>query len=181
MEYAAIHHQPFSSDAYSYDGRTVHIKIRTKKGDADLIRLIWGDPYEYNVGRWAANEQPMRKIAATDMHDYWFAEVVPPFRRLQYAFVVTDHHEDIFFGSSGVCPYNEKTLETIHYYFKLPFVHETDTFQAPEWAKSTVWYQIFPERFANGREDLSPENVLPWGSKDPDVNGVDLLRPGVDI
>lgn len=170
MEYAAIHHQPFSSDAYSYDGRTVHIKIRTKKGDADHIRLIWGDPYEYNDGRWAANEHPMRKIAATDMHDYWFAEVVPPFRRLQYAFVVTDHHEDIFFGSSGVCPYNEKTLETIHYYFKLPFVHETDTFQAPEWAKSTVWYQIFPERFANGREDLSPENVLPWGSKDPDVN-----------
>ncbi len=170
MEYAAIHHQPFSSDAYSYDGRTVHIKIRTKKGDADHIRLIWGDPYEYNDGRWAANEHPMRKIAATDMHDYWFAEVVPPFRRLQYAFVVTDHHEDIFFGSSGVCPYNEKTLETIHYYFKLPFVHEADTFQAPEWAKSTVWYQVFPERFANGREDLSPENVLPWGSKDPDIN-----------
>ncbi|MFH0346036.1 glycoside hydrolase family 13 protein [Bacillus vallismortis] len=170
MEYAAIHHQPFSSDAYSYNGRTVHIKIRTKKGDADHIRFIWGDPYEYNGGRWSANEQPMRKIAATDRHDYWFAEVVPPFRRLQYAFVVTDRHEDIFFGSSGVCPYNEKTLETIHYYFKFPFVHETDTFQAPQWAKSTVWYQIFPERFANGREDLSPENALPWGSKDPDVN-----------
>ncbi|MBK4204569.1 glycoside hydrolase family 13 protein [Bacillus spizizenii] len=170
MEYAAIHHQPFSSDAYSYDGRTVHIKIRTKKGDADHIRFIWGDPYEYNVGRWSANEQPMRKMAATDLHDYWFAEVVPPYRRLQYAFVISDHQEDIFFGSSGVCPHNEKTLETTHYYFKLPFVHEADTFQAPEWAKSTVWYQIFPERFANGREDLSPENALPWGSKDPDVN-----------
>lgn len=112
----------------------------------------------------------MRKIAATEMHDYWFAEVVPPFRRLQYAFVVTDDHEDIFFGSSGLCPYNEKTLETIHYYFKFPFVHEADTFQAPEWVKSTVWYQIFPERFANGREDLSPKNSLPWGSKDPGVN-----------
>ncbi|GEK26933.1 intracellular maltogenic amylase [Bacillus spizizenii] len=170
MEYAAIHHQPFSSDAYSYDGRTVHIKIRTKKGDADHIRFIWGDPYEYNVGRWSANEQPMRKMAATDLHDYWFAEVVPPYRRLQYAFVISDHQGDIFFGSSGVCPHNEKTLETTHYYFKLPFVHEADTFQAPEWAKSTVWYQIFPERFANGREDLSPENALPWGSKDPDVN-----------
>lgn len=170
MEYAAIHHQPFSSDAYSYDGRTVHIKIRTKKGDADQISFIWGDPYEYNAGRWSANEQAMRKIAETDMHDYWFAEVVPPFRRLQYAFVVTNRHEDIFFGSSGVCPYNEKTLETIHYYFKFPFVHEADTFQAPEWVKSTVWYQIFPERFANGREDLSPENALPWGSKDPGVN-----------
>lgn len=170
MEYAAIHHQPFSTDAYSYDGRTVHIKIRTKKNDADHIRVIWGDPYWYNDGRWLANEQPMKKIAATDVHDYWFAEVVPPFRRLQYAFVITDDHEDIFFGSSGVCSYNEKTLETIHYYFKFPFVHEADTFQAPEWVKSTVWYQIFPERFANGREDLSPKNALPWGSTDPDVN-----------
>ncbi|MBL4959419.1 glycoside hydrolase family 13 protein [Bacillus velezensis] len=170
MEYAAIHHQPFSADAYSYDGRTVHIKIRTKKGDADQIRLVWGDPYEYSGGRWSAAEQPMRKIAATQNHDYWFAEVSPPFRRLQYAFIVSDQHENIFFGASGVCPVNKKTLETIHYYFKLPFVHEADTFQAPEWAKSTVWYQIFPERFANGREDLSPEAALPWGSKDPDVN-----------
>ena len=39
MEYAAIHHQPFSADAYSYDGRTVHIKIRTKK--VMLIRFDW--------------------------------------------------------------------------------------------------------------------------------------------
>ncbi|WP_307893525.1 glycoside hydrolase family 13 protein [Bacillus swezeyi] len=175
MEYAAIHHQPFSSDAYSYDGRTVHIKIRTKKGDADQVRLIWGDPYEHvpaeESSRWAAHDMQMKKMAETETHDYWFAEVAPPFRRLQYGFVLTGtDHEDIFFGSSGVCPYNEKALETIHDYFKFPFVHKADTFQAPEWVKSTVWYQIFPERFANGREDLSPENALPWGSKDPEVH-----------
>ncbi|MFO6498114.1 MULTISPECIES: glycoside hydrolase family 13 protein [Bacillus] len=175
MEYAAIHHQPFSSDAYAYDGRRVHIKIRTKKGDAKQVRLIWGDPYQYveekGVGRWAAEEMQMKKIAATDLHDYWFAEVAPPYRRLQYAFVLTDaDHEDVFYGSSGVHPYHEKTLETIQHFFKFPFVHEVDAFQAPEWVKSTIWYQIFPERFANARDDLSPENVLPWGSKEPGVN-----------
>ncbi|MCY8024646.1 glycoside hydrolase family 13 protein [Bacillus sonorensis] len=169
MEYAAIHHQPFSSYAYSYDGRTVHIKIRTKKGDADQVRLMWGDPYAYTIE--SANEAQMKKIASTEVHDYWFAEVTPPYRRLQYAFVLTDRdHEDRFYGSSGVCPYHAKTLGPINDYFKFPFVHDIDTFQAPEWVKSTIWYQIFPERFANGREDLSPEGVLPWGSKEPDVN-----------
>ena len=70
MEYAAIHHQPFSSDAYSYNGRTLHIKIRTKKDDAEHVRLVWGDPYEYTGGTWKANELAMAKIAATSTHDY---------------------------------------------------------------------------------------------------------------
>lgn len=30
--------------------------------------------------------------------------------------------------------------------------------------------KFFRNVFANGREDLSPEAALPWGSKDPDVN-----------
>ena len=30
----------------------------------------------------------------------------------------------------------------------------------------TVWYQIFPERFANGDLANDPEGTLPWGSKD---------------
>ncbi|MDA1477073.1 glycoside hydrolase family 13 protein [Bacillus changyiensis] len=171
MEYAAIYHQPFSAYAYSYDEDTLHIKIRTKKADADQVRLIWGDPYEYVTEKWVSKEQQMKKMASTELHDYWFAEVKPPYRRLQYAFVVrgTDEKET-FYGSSGVYPYHQKTLDNINFYFKFPFVHKVDTFKAPEWVKSTVWYQIFPERFANGRDDLSPEGTLPWGSKDPDIH-----------
>ncbi|HEX9739617.1 MAG TPA: hypothetical protein VGA29_02485, partial [Ignavibacteriaceae bacterium] len=29
--------------------------------------------------------------------------------------------------------------------------------QFPEWAKGIVWYQIFPERFANGDTTNDPE------------------------
>ncbi|MGL4373781.1 MAG: glycoside hydrolase family 13 protein, partial [Turicibacter sp.] len=46
-------------------------------------------------------------------------------------------------------------------------MNEEDIFNAPKWVKDTVWYQIFPERFANGNHDLDPLNVLPWGSCDP--------------
>jgi glycosidase len=40
-------------------------------------------------------------------------------------------------------------------------------FRTPNWAKSAVWYQIFPERFRNGDPSNDPgeaddENLLPW-------------------
>lgn len=39
-----------------------------------------------------------------------------------------------------------------------------DTSWTPEWVKHAVFYQIFPDRFANGEPARSPENVEPWGT-----------------
>ncbi|UUZ91762.1 glycoside hydrolase family 13 protein [Paenibacillus sp. P25] len=36
---------------------------------------------------------------------------------------------------------------------------------APEWAKSAIFYQIFPERFANGDPSNDPEGTEPWGGQ----------------
>lgn len=35
----------------------------------------------------------------------------------------------------------------------------------PQWAKDAVFYQIFPERFANGDKSNDPAGTMPWGSK----------------
>ncbi|WP_416173825.1 alpha-amylase family glycosyl hydrolase, partial [Clostridium perfringens] len=40
-----------------------------------------------------------------------------------------------------------------------------DVAKVPEWAKSTIWYQIFPDRFCNGDKSIDPENVEPWGTE----------------
>jgi cyclomaltodextrinase / maltogenic alpha-amylase / neopullulanase len=40
---------------------------------------------------------------------------------------------------------------------------DQSTFEVPEWAHDALWYQIFPERFANGDPDNDPPNVQPWG------------------
>lgn len=37
--------------------------------------------------------------------------------------------------------------------------------QTPDWAKNAVFYQIFPERFANGNRGNDPKGVEAWGSK----------------
>lgn len=34
----------------------------------------------------------------------------------------------------------------------------------PDWVPDTVFYQIFPDRFRNGRPDLDPPGVVPWGT-----------------
>ncbi|MFT8872550.1 MAG: glycoside hydrolase family 13 protein [Sporolactobacillus sp.] len=172
MEKSAIYHQPCSTYAYAYDHDTLHIKLRTKKDDVACVRLIFGDPFDgveqAGVYRWMHTEKSMKKIAQTDLHDYWFAAVKPPFRRLQYGFLIQDGQTDIFYGDRGFLPNDARTHTVSDYFFKFPFIHDCDRFQAPDWVKNTVWYQIFPERFACGDPSISPANVLPWGSQDPD-------------
>ncbi|WP_099222444.1 alpha amylase N-terminal ig-like domain-containing protein [Listeria costaricensis] len=171
MEKAAIYHQPASSFAYSYDAKTLHIRLRAKRGDLKKVTLIAADPYLYQDGVWQKESYEMEKIATTEQHDYYFYQITPPKRRLQYGFIVEDYQQETaFYGGRGFFNATEENLATADYYFKFPFIHAVDTFQAPEWAKEAIWYQIFPERFANGDPSRSPENVLAWGSKDPEVN-----------
>ncbi len=46
----------------------------------------------------------------------------------------------------------------------------------PEWVQDAVFYQIFPDRFANGDPSNDPPNVQPWGSPPTihDFQGGDL-------
>lgn len=37
-------------------------------------------------------------------------------------------------------------------------------FLTPDWVRDAVFYQIFPDRFANGNTANDPSNVEPWGS-----------------
>ncbi|MET1248129.1 glycoside hydrolase family 13 protein [Sporolactobacillus sp. STCC-11] len=173
MEKSAIYHQPCSSYAYPYDKETMHIKVRSKKDDIQSVVFIYGDPYE-NIKvdgeyQWVSHRAEMKKSATTNFHDYWFIAIKPEYRRLQYAFVLTDSNgESVFYGDRDFLPNDQVTFSVPDNFFKFPYIHEVDLFKTPEWVKSTVWYQIFPERFENGDPDRSPENVLPWGSKDPD-------------
>jgi len=40
----------------------------------------------------------------------------------------------------------------------------------PPWVKDAVFYQIFPERFANGDRTNDPVSVVPWGAKPTTTN-----------
>lgn len=53
-------------------------------------------------------------------------------------------------------------LEDANTYFRMPYFQNIDAFHAPKWVEQTVWYQIFPERFANGDSTNDPQDTKPW-------------------
>ena len=178
MELTAIYHRPESEYAYLYKDKTMHIRIRTKKDDIESVHLHYGDPFIFIEERYEAIKE-MTKIISDALFDYWQLEVTVGYARLQYLFELKDKQDHkILYGDKGCV---ENTLENLHYEgngFKVPYIHEIDACHVPDWVAETVWYQIFPERFANGNTEISPEGSLAWDSsikpKTSDFFGGDL-------
>lgn len=160
----AVYHRPKDNYAYVCANNELHIQIRTKKGDMKEVSLICGDPYHWEKNQWQFTTSPMNKNGSDQLFDYWTITVTPPYKRLRYGFLLNDGTNISCFTEKGF--YGEPPLDTA-YYFSFPYMNKADIFQAPKWVRNTVWYQIFPERFANGDKSLDPDGVLPWGSTEP--------------
>lgn len=166
---SAIYHRPDSEFAYLYKKDLMHIRIRTARGDIKQVNLLHGDSYSLHEEKFYQRPLAMTKYLSTDLYDYWVAETKEKYNRMSYAFEVIGFDGiRVLYGDHGIYPFEEKYLTMPNNYFKMPYFHEADRFKAPEWVKETVWYQIFPERFANGDPNNDPEGTLPWASKDPD-------------
>ena len=164
MELTAIYHRPESEFAYLYKDKKIHIRIRTKKGDIESINLHYGDPFIF-MEEFYQDTKKIAKITSDTIFDYWQVEVSVDFARIQYLFEVTDTEgQSILYGDKGCVENSLENLHTIGNGFKLPYIHEIDTCQVPDWVSNTVWYQIFPERFANGNARLNPKGSLDWDS-----------------
>lgn len=178
MNTPAIYHRPDSEFAYLYKDNLMHIRLRTARGDVKRVDLIHGDPYTLDTQYWQEKTSSMERYLTTDLYDFWTIELTEPFKRISYAFKITGNDGiTIFYGDHGIFSFEKNVLDSADNYFRMPYFHEIDRFKAPEWVKKTVWYQIFPERFANGDKTNDPENTLNWGSKDPsqtDFFGGDL-------
>lgn len=178
MNKSALYHRPDSEFAYLYHSDTMRIRLRSAKSDIVTAAVIYGDPYLFDVEKWYQTQTPMIKKLSTDLHDFWEIEIQSQYSRVQYAFYLkSESGEEYFYGDQGVFPFEEKHFANPNYYFRMPYFQEIDRFKTPDWVKETVWYQIFPERFANGDPSNDPEGTLPWGSKAPgrdDFFGGDL-------
>ncbi|WP_094243390.1 glycoside hydrolase family 13 protein [Tetragenococcus halophilus] len=167
----SIYHRSESEYAYLYTSNKAHIRIRTGRNDVSQVLLMYGDPYTFNTKDWTNEPLEMELLLSTENHDYWFIEVEPKFKRLQYGFhLIGKDGEEVFYGDKGVFPYQDEFIKLPNLYFKIPYFHDIDRFKAPSWVRDTVWYQIFPERFCNGDKKNDPKEVLPWNSKLPSWN-----------
>jgi glycosidase len=161
----AVYHRPKNNWSYAYDRETVHIRIRTKRGDVRRVELIHGDKFEWHVKGGGVTE--MRIFARDALFDYWQAEVRPRYRRLKYGFRLIGEDETLWLNEQGL---HAEEPSNPYLYFEYPFLNPADVFEPPAWVKDAVFYQIFPERFANGDPSNDPEGTLPWGGEPTPTN-----------
>ena len=167
MEKTAIFHRPTDNFAYLLDDRTLQLRLKTKKNDVTSVSLIFGDPYIWRNGEWQFSKMPMNLVGNDGLHDYWETEAFAATKRLRYGFQLTSLTEETIYTEKG---FFDSIPTDSDYYFCFPYLHENELFQAPQWVKDTVWYQIFPERFGNGNPSINPKNTKAWGSEPPAVN-----------
>ncbi|MGP4082259.1 glycoside hydrolase family 13 protein [Pseudalkalibacillus sp. R45] len=167
MEKTAIYHRPKNNFAYAYTNKKIHIRLRSAKNDLKTVKLIHGDPYVWDDKGWKNASTPMDLEGSDDLFDYWICEVEPEFKRIRYGFELEDGIERFVYGEKGFVAEDPRDTD---FYFAFPFLNETDVFKAPDWVSQTVWYQIFPERFANGDPSIDPPGTLAWSSAEPAVD-----------
>lgn len=153
----AIYHRPQLNWSYAYDKETIHLRLRSKRNDLTEVTVLAGDKYAWDKTKELI---PMNKLIADELFDYWECTIKPLHRRLRYAFQLKSEADQIWMTEHGFTPQRPQTPNPL---FEYPFLNPVDIFTTPEWVKDAVFYQIFPERFANGDITNDPPNVLPWG------------------
>jgi cyclomaltodextrinase / maltogenic alpha-amylase / neopullulanase len=152
-----LYHTAGGGWAYAYDSETIHLRLRTRLNDAEDVFVLLGDKYDWENTQ---EEYGMERIAADHWFDYWQAAVKPSRKRMVYSFRLQGGDEVLWLtdgGAVGEAPSDPGEC------FEYPYLHESELFRVPEWAKEAVFYQIMPDRFGPPDKPDDTPGILPWG------------------
>lgn len=166
MNTAALKHRPDSEDCYLLGPNRVEVRFHTAKSDVAQVNLLYGDPYLTTAAAgddpvWVYQTQPMTRVATGATDDHWTLAVTVTYRRMQYLFQVVGVDGTVLLATDrGLRP--DTPVNRQRNGFRLPYLHVIDAVCPPTWATSTVWYEVFPERFANGEVSNDPAGTRAW-------------------
>ena len=164
MQLAALRHRSESEDCFVLDRNRVKVHFHTAKDDVEKIIVHYVDNYMPTTDTESVE---MEKIGSGEVSDHWVATLEVPYHRIKYTFEIIGKDGDHkIVGDRGIYDFSKENLEADGSYFRVPYFHLIDMDKTPEWVKHTVWYQIFPERFANGDKSNDPANTKPWNPED---------------
>lgn len=147
----AILHIPLSNYAHGIDEEHTVFRLRTAHGDIKECTLFYGDR-ACKTNQVSFLQIPMKIVAGDDLFDYYEIELFSDFQRICYYFELNDGKETILYYSNIFS--KELPLDRFEF-FQLPFNHRGDIANIPQWAKSSVIYNIFPDSFATSRRIIS--------------------------
>lgn len=147
MEYSAIFHDMDKRFCYAIDKDLFVIRVQVKKDDMKEVILHYEDKYIPMERKDTRMTLPMKKVATSQFHDYYEAQLRMNLICLRYFFEFTDMQgEKVYYGNYE---FDKECITNRDRMFDCPQnLREEEMFEVPEWAANKVVYQIFPSRFA---------------------------------
>ena len=189
MEYSAIFHDMDKRFSYAVDKDLFVIRVQVKKDDMKEIILHYEDKYIPMERKDTRQTVPMKKVAVSQFHDYYEAQIKMHLICLRYFFEFTDTQgEKVYYGNYE---FDKECITNRDRMFDCPQnLREEEMFEVPEWAANKVVYQIFPSRFA-ATEPVDKElwykaPITPMDDLHGNLRGIiehmdDIQNLGIDV
>ena len=133
----------------SQDG-TGRFRVHTEKNISKLWLLLEDEDFR---------PVELRKYAETDRFVFWGVQVEFRSSVAKFSFAATTKDNlNLYLGTSGIANFISPSEK---------WNYDSSVYQRhiiPDWVYGSVMYQVFPERFANGRSAINPKNTVEWGS-----------------
>lgn len=131
--------------------RDARYAVRPAPGRAVIVLRLARDDVEAVEAVVAGAARPMARVAADGRFEWWRTEIAAPAETFAYHFAVRDGGRAYVIDRNGLG-------ETVSRRFEI----DPPLFRTPRWAREAIFYQIFPERFANGDTSNDPPGTRPW-------------------
>lgn len=164
----AFRHEKTSPYVERKDRETVAIRLRARTSDVEEVRMEYvlspsgrdgfGDNSDKRAAGGVCRNALMEPYATVGGFTYYRAEIPASEGLLYYRFALKDGNTKVWYTAGGVSQDVPDTDDL----FELDLAGRP-VFEPPEWVKEAVFYQIFPERFANGDPTNDPFAVRSWG------------------
>ena len=189
MEYSAIFHDMDKRFSYAVDKDLFVIRVQVKKDDMKEVILHYEDKYIPMERKDTRKTIPMKKVAVSQFHDYYEAQIKMHLICLRYFFEFTDTQgEKVYYGNYE---FDKECITNRDRMFDCPQnLREEEMFEVPEWAANKVVYQIFPSRFA-ATEPVDKElwykaPITPMDDLHGNLRGIiehmdDIQNLGIDV
>ncbi len=177
MNIASIVHETKSRYSYMYNATTLHVRIKTGKGEVKSIKARGADPFnwipnektgKYEFDTSTYKEKEMAYEGEDKYHDIWFCELDDiDTKRIRYGFIInTTEGEELLYGCNSVedLKLNPSAKDNSFNFFNFPYLNDEDIYKAPKWSKDMIWYQVTPTCFSDkGREAKDNISGNFWG------------------
>lgn len=178
IDIGAVYHQGYDNFCYPLNDDELVINLQTGK-DVEKVELFWADPFKNRFDdkerKWEPECAEMTEKTELQANFFWSHTVKPDAKRCRYFFKLYGKNEAVYYLDTGFYAESEFDLQK-HCLkaFTFPWMNPIDTARVPEWAKSAIFYQIFPARFCRGKSDFEPKFLKAWGKFGEKVNHFDV-------